>query len=180
MRVAAVMCASLLLLSSCDSKNEKNTVAKAAAMQSAGEPVNFEVLKPLLPVMSGWEKKEVTGMMLAVPLKGAQVSERLVNGNAEVVVDIIDTVFNQSLYAPVAAFMEKDFSSSDANGYKRAITFQNEPAFQEWSSKDQTGGLTVLAGKRFLVHLRGKGLNSIEPLLGIASQINIAQLAALK
>ena len=57
-------------------------------MQSTGiEPVNFELLRPLLPVVSDWEKKEVTGMMLAVPLKGAQVSERLVNGDAEVVVE---------------------------------------------------------------------------------------------
>ena len=172
-----------IAIAGCSAKApDKATVAsQAAAMQSTGiEPVNFEVLRPLLPIVSGWEKKEVTGMMLAVPLKGAQVSERLVNGDSEVVVDIIDTVFNQSLYEPIAAFLEQNFSATDTDGYKRAMPFQGQPGFQEWSNKDRTGGLTVLVGKRFLVHLQGKRINSIEPLLGIAGQINIAQLAAIK
>ena len=168
----------------CGSKKDDPTKSNLAAFQS-GEPVKFETLQGFLPddgylTREGWHKSDLTGMALTVPIRGAQASVTLRKDNAEVVVDIIDTVFNQSLYAPVAAFLAEGFEAKDAKGYKRSITIQNQPAFEEWTSADRTAGLTVLVGKRYLVHLQATGLPSTDGVKAIASQINMAKLADLK
>jgi len=158
---------------------------KVAEMQALGDPVKFESLQQFLPsneaiAKDGWQKSDLTGMALSVPIKGAQASLTLKKADAHIVINIIDTVFNQSLFAPVASFLAETFSTSDADGYKKATTMQGFQAFEEWSTKDRTAGITVLVGKRFLIHLQGTGLNSTDPVKAIASHINMTTLADLK
>lgn len=157
----------------------------ATSLQTGADPVKFEVLQEFLPpndfiVSDGWQKKDMTGMALAEPIRGSQAQLTMRKGDASVVIDIIDTVFNQSLYAPVAAFLADGFAVKDEIGYKKAITIQGQPAFEEWARADRHAGITVLVGKRFLVHLQGTGFSSAEPLKTIAAQINMAKLALLK
>ena len=157
----------------------------ARSMQSMGEPVKFETLQEYLPSaeflkQDGWQKTEMTGMALSVPVKGSQAQVTIRKGDTEIVVDIIDTVFNQALYAPVAAFLASGFSVKNDTGHKKAITIQNQPAFEEWALTDRRASITVLVGERFLVHLQGKGFSGTDPVKAVASQINMAKLATLK
>jgi len=176
----------VLLIAGCRSSEPQTmSIADAKALQSGGEPVKFEALQGFLPgtdaiASAGWEKKDMTGMALRQPVKGEQASRTRKKGDIEVVVDILDTVFNQSLYAPVAAYLSNGFNSSDANGYKKAVSVGGQPAFEEWNKKAHTGGLTVLVGKRFLVHVRGTGLDSMDSVTFVAGQIDLTRLAALK
>jgi len=187
--IAAVICA--VTLSACDSSRPKKPHVpaqiekKAAAMQSLGDPVNFEALQAFLPsndfiVKDGWQKSDMTGMLLSVPMKGSQASLTLKKSGAQMVVNITDTVFNQSLYAPVAAFLADGFSTSDADGYKKSVTMQGFPAFEERSIPKRAAGVTVLVGRRFLVHVQGTGVDGTDAVKTIAGQINMARLAELK
>jgi len=190
MRVTALIVLTVVAapaFSGCGSSEPKEiSIADAAqALQSTGEPVKFEALQGFLPgtdaiATAGWAKKEMTGMALTVPIKGSQASLTLKKGGSEVVIDIIDTVFNQSLYAPVAAYLSNGFYSSDGSGYKKAVSIGGQPAFEEWNRKDRTGGITVLVGKRFLVHVLGTDIDSMEPVTFVAGQVDMTRLAALK
>lgn len=187
MRFSTVVIVAALAVSGCGSPDsKKGDVAETAKrLQSSDEPVKFEALQAFLPgtdaiATAGWEKKDMTGMALTVPMKGSQASMTLKKGEAEVVIDIIDTVFNQSLYAPVAAYLGNGFYASTDNGYKKAVTVGSQPAFEEWNKKDRTGGLTVLVGKRFLVHVLGTNVDSVEPVTFVAGQIDFTRLASLK
>lgn len=157
----------------------------ATAVQSGLEPIKFETLQTFLPSddfikKDGWQKKEMTGMALSEPVRGSQAQLTIRKGDAQIVIDIIDTLFNQALYAPVAAFLAQGFSVTDEIGYKKAIAIQGEPAFEEWARSERRAAITVLVGKRFLVHLQGTGFNSTDPVKAVAGQINIAKLAAVK
>lgn len=185
--IAASVIVAALALSACSASESTKTSAvdAAKALQSGGEPVKFEALQGFLPgtdavLTAGWQKKDMTGMVLSVPMKGSQASMTLTKGETEVVVDIIDTVFNQSIYAPVAAYLGNGFYSSTGNGYKKAISVGGQPAFEELNKKERSAGLTILVGKRFLVHTLGTNVDSVEPVSFITGQIDIARLANLK
>ena len=68
--------------------------------------------------------------MLAEPMKGAQASLTLKKPGTQVVINIIDTVFSQSLFAPIATFLADGFSERSASGFKTSIKFQELPAFE--------------------------------------------------
>jgi hypothetical protein len=154
-------------------------------LQAKTEPVRFDVLQSQLPSddylkAEGWQKSDMTGFMLAEPMKGAQASITLKKAGTQVVINIIDTVFSQSLFAPIATFLADGYSEKDDNGFKTGIKIQGFPAFEEWTRQDRSAGLTVLVGQRFLVHLQGTAMNSTDPLKALASQINMVRLSALK
>lgn len=181
----ALIVLAVVSTTACGSSSKSAATASNIAAFQSGDPVKFEVLQGFLPsdefiIKDGWQKSDMTGMALTVPIRGSQAALTLRKGDVEVVIDIIDTVFNQSLYAPVAAFLADGFATNDARGYKKAITFQNQPAFEEFTSADRTGGITVLVGKRYLVHLQGTGIGSTDIVMSVASQMNLTKLAELK
>lgn len=162
-----------------------NLIEAAKQLQSDGEPVSFETLQTFMPsneslTADGWQKTDMTGMALSVPIKGAKASMTIRKADAEITIDIVDTVFNQSVYAPVAAFLAEGFKESSPNSFKQSIRFQEQPAFEEWTQKNQTATLTVLAGRRYLVVVTGKGLNSTAPVKSVATWIDMTKLAGLK
>ncbi len=182
-----IAAALLIAVSACSKPAPKKAdlESMARSMQSMGEPVKFQTLQEFLPSdaflkQDGWEKTELTGMALSVPVKGSQAQVTIRKGGTEIVIDIVDTVFNQSLYAPVAAFLASGFAVTNEQGYKKAITIQSQPAFEEWALTDRRASITVLVGERFLVHLQGKGFNGTDPVKAVASQINMSKLATLK
>jgi hypothetical protein len=185
MRFVAVLIIATVTVSSCGSREKASVPEVAKSLQSTIDPVKFEALQGFLPgtdavATAGWEKKDMTGMALTVPMKGSQASMTLKKGESEVVVDIVDTVFNQSLYAPVVAYLGKGFYQGTGTSYKKAVSIGGQPAFEEWNKKDRTGGVTIVVGKRFLVRVLGTGVDTIEPVTFIVGQIDLTRLAELK
>lgn len=148
-------------------------------MQS-GEPVKFESLQALMPEVAGWDKGEATGMSLSVPFKGAQASMTLKKGDDEISIEIVDTVFNQMMYAPLALYLSAGFSTSDENGYKKGLTISGQPSFEEWDKNAKTGSVTMIVGKRFIVHVQTTAVDNTELAKSVANRIDTAKLAALK
>jgi hypothetical protein len=95
-------------------------------------------------------------------------------------IEIIDTVFNQTLYAPVVAYLTEGFQTTTDDGTKRAAKVQDQPALEEFTQDSQTAALTVLVGKRFLVHVETTGVSDMTSARIAAAGIDMAKLAALK
>ena len=84
MRFTALVIAAALAVSGCgwlDSK-KGDAADTAKLLQSSDAPVKYEALQAFLPgtdaiATAGWEKKDMTGMALTVPMKGSQASMTL-------------------------------------------------------------------------------------------------------
>jgi hypothetical protein len=171
---------SLVLAPACSSSTQDTTPASTTAALQSGTPVPFESLQALLPTVPGWTRGEMTGMVLSVPMRGTQASLTLSRGDARMSIEIIDTVFNQTLYAPVVAYLTEGFQTTTDDGTKRAAKVQDQPALEEFTQDSQTAALTVLVGKRFLVHVETTGVSDMTSARIAAAGIDMAKLAALK
>lgn len=170
----------LMAAPSCSGPKPDTTPASTAAALQSGTPVSFEALQSLLPAVPGWTRGEMTGMVLSVPMRGTQASLTLSRGDAKMSIEIIDTVFNQALYAPVAAYLTDGFASSTDSGTKRSVKIQGQPAFEEFTAVDQTAAITILVGRRFLVHVQTTGVPDLTSARAAADGIDMTRLAALK
>lgn len=169
----------LIAASACAGPASDATPAATASALHTGTPVPFEALQALLPTVPGWTRGEMTGMVLSVPLRGTQASLQLTRGDAAMSIEIIDTVFNQALYAPVAAYLADGFTSSTDGDTTRAVKVQGQPAFEQFTRDGQTAAVTVLVGQRFLVRVQTTGVPDMTSARGAADAIDMAKLAAL-
>ena len=84
------------------------------------------------------------------------------------------------MYAPVAAYLSTGFSVTDENVYKKGLTIAGQPAFEEWDKNAKTGSVTMIVGKRFLLHVQTTGVDNTDLAKSVATRIDTAKLAALK
>jgi hypothetical protein len=161
------------------------TVAKGLEQmaQSAGgkvEVLPFETLGTALPDVSGWERGKVTGSSTAFPMAMSQTEATYTNGNAEIEVEIIDTALNQMLFAPFSMYLAANYSERTSDGYRKGTTIKGEPGFEEVNTPDKTAEITLVVGKRFIVHARGRDVAGIEPVRAALERMDFSKLTAAK
>lgn len=170
---------SMVFVSACSGAQPRATPEAMRALQGS-EAVTFEALQALLPTVPAWTRGEMTGVVLSEPVRGTQASLTLSRGDARMTIEIVDTVFNQALYAPVAAYLDEGFTASTDARHTRAVRIHNQPAFEEFTTEDQRATVTVLVGKRFLVHVQTTGVPDTTSARNAAESIDMAKLAGLK
>ena len=158
----------------------------AAAMTGAGsdgkpvEPIAFQTLQTHLPTVSGWERGEVEGERMTMPVPFSQVETEYRKGDARVDLRIVDTGFAQMLIAPWSMMLATGYSRESSNGYEKATTISGNPAIEKWDSRGKRGELNILVGKRFMVSLEGSDVADIKDVQAFASAMNLNAIAALK
>jgi hypothetical protein len=98
----------------------------------------------------------------------------------EVKITVTDSAFNQLATAPLMMLTAAGYSERTSSGYKRATTIDGAPAYEEWDSRDKSGTVGMLVGKRFLVEATGSNLDSVDTLKGVVQKIDLNRLAAMK
>jgi hypothetical protein len=100
------------------------------------------------------------------------------NGNSRVEVEVMDTALNQMLFAPFSMFLASGYSERSSNGYKKGTTIKGEPAFEEVNTSSSTANITVVVGKRFIVHARGRNGADIEAARTVLEHMDFGKLTA--
>ena len=158
----------------------------AAAMSGAGadgkpvDPIAFQTLQTHLPTVSGWERGEVEGERMTMPVPFSQVETEYRKGDASVDLKIVDTGFAQMLIAPWSMMLATGYSRESSNGYEKATTISGNPAIEKWDSRAKRGELNILVGKRFMVTVEGQDVADIKDVQAFASAMNLGAIAALK
>lgn len=179
----------LAVLIGCGSKKEsekvvegeaisKNPVGFAAQMAKAGadlqsiqaelekmkpvDAVSYTELLPFLPEPpSGWQGEKPKGQSNQMgDMKFSEAEREYTMGEKRMEVKITDWAFRQALYAPF--FLMASFSQESTEGYNKGIKINDDPGREEYRNESKSGELSVLVGKRFLVTVKGNGIEAAE------------------
>lgn len=144
------------------------------------DPVSFRDLQTVLPEISGWERSKPVGEKMTAPFAYSQTSATYTKGDASVETKIMDSGFNQMLFAPFAMFMTQGYEKETADGFEKSINVGGNPGFEKWDSGSKNGELTVVVNKRFLVQVEGHGVADDKVMRAVLDQTDLKKLAELK
>ncbi len=144
------------------------------------DPVSFRDLQAVMPDISGWERSKPTGERMTAPFAYSQASATYTKGDANVETKIMDSGFNQMLFAPFAMFMVQGYEKETSDGFEKSVNIGGNPGFEKWDSGSKNGELTVVVNKRFLVQVEGHGVADDKVMRSVMDQIDLKKLAALK
>lgn len=157
----------------------------AAGLQQMGKsgakPVDYEVLKGMMPEIGGWTRDEVKGeqqSMMGVSVANARTNYR--KDDSRIELTVVDTTFSQLLLAPVSMMLAAGFEERNDDGYKKAVTIKSFPGYEDWNKKTRRGEVTAVVGNRFMVQATGRDVESIDVVRKTLEAVDFAKLAALK
>ena len=144
------------------------------------DPVSFRDLQTVMPEVSGWEKGSPTGERMTSPFSFSQASVTYKKGDAEIEQKIMDSGFNQLLFAPFTMFMTTGYEKETADGFERSVNVGGNPGWEKWDKGSKNGELAIVVAKRFLVQVEGHGVEDVKELHTVLDKTDLAKLAALK
>jgi hypothetical protein len=144
------------------------------------DPVSFRELQTVMPDVSGWEKDKPTGERMTSPFSYSQASVTYHKGDASIDQKIMDSGFNQLLFAPFSMMMAADYEKETQDGFERSVKIGDSPGWEKWDSGSKNGELSVVVNKRFLVQLEGHGIDDVKELREVLDKTDLTKLAALK
>lgn len=175
-------------------KQGADAMAAASAMMGAAmgaggdgkgavEPVDFRLLKDLLPdSIAGLKRGEVSGERAgAAGIKVSHAEARYGEGGGTRLRLKITDAGTMSGFAGMAsaAWAMVDIDRETDRGYEKTSTVGGRRMHEKWNSKDKRGEVDVIVGGRFIVELRGTGIEMNE-LKQAVSAVDFKKLEALK
>ncbi len=144
------------------------------------EIVSFRDMKALLPSkVAGMEMVDHEGQTTGIAgMKGSTLTAKYAGDDKKMKVEMIDTggVGMALLGALPWTTMTVDKESS--KGYERTTEYKGMKAFEEYDNKRESGSMTVLVAKRFIVKVEGRGVKMNDIKDGL-SEISFKDLAKL-
>jgi hypothetical protein len=144
------------------------------------DPVAFRDLQAVMPDVSGWEKESPTGERMTSPFSYSQASVSYKKGDAEIEQKIMDSGFNQLLFAPFSMFMMTGYEKQTQDGFERSVNIDGNPGWEKWDKGTKNGELAVVVNKRFLVQLEGRGIDDVKALREVLDKTDLKKLADMK
>ena len=161
-----------------------NGLAAAAGGGADGvkpvDPVSFRELQTVMPEVSGWERKNPTGERMTAPFNFSQASVTYTKGDARIEQKIMDSGYNQMLFAPFSMFMVAGYEKETQDGFERSVNVGGNPGFEKWDKGTKNGELTVVVNKRFLVQVEGHDIADEKVLHTVLDQTDLKKLSGLK
>lgn len=141
------------------------------------DPVSFSELIPFLPnAPVGWEADKARGETNQMgEWKFSQAERNYTAGEKSIEIQVADWAYNKALYAPF--FLTAAFSQETSEGYNKGIRIGEDAGREEYQHEGKSGTLTLLVGKRFVVSVKGSGVEAAE-LRQWLDRINTAGLRA--
>jgi hypothetical protein len=139
-------------------------------------PINPEVLKSVMPEISGWTRGTLHGALLAAPAAFSKAEVRYERVPITVHVEVQDTALNQVLLSGMTMFLTKGYEERSADGHKKSGVYSGHPAFEEWKRDARRGEINVLVAQRFVVSAIGQRLDSMSQLAEVVNALDFAKL----
>ena len=157
----------------------------AAGLQQMGKsgakPVDYELLKAMIPEVGGWTRGDVKGEQqsaMGVSVSSARASFRKADSRIELVVT--DTTYSQLLLGPVSMMLAAGFEERSDDGYKKAVQIGPYPGYEDWNRKSKRGEVGAIVGNRFMVQATGHDVDGIEVVRKALQSVDLAKLAQMK
>ena len=148
---------------------------------SASAPaVDFEKLVAMMPELPGWTRETPTGEQVNMGVAISKAEARYTKDSASLTLEIADTALSQIVLAPLSMMLMANYSERSSSGYKKYAELGGHPGFESWEIEPKDGEVTVVVGKRFLVHAAGTGVPNIEAVRAAVQAVDLGKLAGLK
>lgn len=144
------------------------------------EPASFRDLQAALPEVSGWERENPSGERMTSPFAYSQASVTLRKGDASIDAKILDSGFNQLLFAPFSMFMVTGYEKETSDGFERSVSIDGNPGWERWNSSSRSGELNVVVGKRFLIQIEGNDIDDVKVLRTVLDRTDLRKLSSLQ
>jgi hypothetical protein len=144
------------------------------------DPVSFRDLQTVMPQISGWERTNPTGEKMTSPFSFSQATVTYTRGDASIEEKIMDSGWNQMLFAPFTMYMVAGYEKETQDGFERSVNIGGNPGWERWDKGTKNGELSVVVNKRFLVQLEGRDIDDVKTLRDVLEQTDIKKLGALQ
>lgn len=148
--------------------------------QGSGDVVDYEVLKALMPEVSGWTQSGLRGEQTSAPIKVSRAEARYARGDGNIELEIIDASLNPMFLAPMSIFLSAGFSERSDEGFKRSVKIGEYPGIEEWNNDSKRGEVTAVVNNRFMVQATGHGVDDLAAVRQVVDAVNLSKLASLK
>lgn len=148
------------------SSDEKKAAEEYLSEMSEGDifgnkepvpPVSFKVLMNYLP-------KEVPGLKAEKPRGESVQWEKWTHSNASIDfssetdnrnarVNIYDFAYISNLYTPYQMLFKMKYNRESSEGYEKSTEISGNTTFERWNEDGKDNEVTILVGKRFIVHV---------------------------
>lgn len=153
---------------------------KTEEPKKAIEAVDFNILKDLLPDVSGWTKENPRGFQSSYGDFSVSVAEATyVKGESKIEAVLMDSIGRQEALGGFKMMVEMKFSVQDENHSVKTFNYNGYPATEEYNFKQKNGTLQVLVANRFLVILRGRNIENTEVLKAFFNNFDLKKLESL-
>lgn len=148
------------------------------------ETVDFRELRNLLPEsLSGMKRTNATGektTSFGLSISHARGDYSDEEGTKSIDIDITD-MGNMAGFAGMAmyAWAFGEFDRETDSGYEKTTTFKGSRAFEKFDTVNNSGTLSVIVGKRFIVQIEGYNVSMAE-IKDAAGSVDISRLDSWK
>jgi hypothetical protein len=155
-------------------------LAQMAQSSSNATVIDFEVLKTMVPEISGWTRSDLRGEQISMGAKMSKAGARFEKGDSSFKLEILDSSFNQLFLAPMSMFMAIGYEERSDDGYTKAMTLAGSPGYEKWRKEGKDGEVAILVANRFLVNADGNNVENIEVLRKAVQAVDLNKLAGMK
>ncbi len=146
-------------------------------------PVDFRELKAMLPEsIGGMKRGEESGERNAMAgISVSQAQARYSDGGKSRLRVKITDAGSMSGFAGVAAaaWAMVDIDKETPDGYEKTSTVGGRRMHEKWDSRDKRGEVSMIVGGRFIVEMRGNGIE-MKDLKQAINAVDFKKLEALK
>ena len=146
------------------------------------EPVDFRALKALLPeTISGLKRGEESGEKAgAMGIKVSHAQARYAGGGDKSLRLKITDAGSMSGFAGLASagWALVDIDRESEAGYEKTSSVDGRKMYEKWNKNDKSGEVNVIVSSRFIIEIRGSGIEMKDLKQAIAA-IDLKKLAAL-
>ena len=146
------------------------------------DPVDFRELARILPESIGALKKVMhegsRSTIVGVASSGAVAVYEDGKGG-RLAVEITDVGSMSGIASLALAWVAIDIDKEGSNGYEKTSNVAGRKAYERYSKPDRTGELDVLAASRFILSVKGTGID-MKTFKDVVAKIDLDRLEALR
>ena len=181
---AGVLCAILAASGPACGRGQGENVAPQPVAPPATPPtavptvplVPHETLAALLPHLAGWTRSRPMSATVSLPAPAAHATATYSRGKARIDLEITDTAGHPDYVGALATIAGSALSQKASNGYMKGTMLAGAPAVESWNHADKLGDISVLIGRRFIIHATGTGLDRVETLRALVGKVDIKKI----
>ena len=150
--------------------------ASAANGGKTVEPVSFRDLQAAFVDFPGWEKDKPTGEKMTAPFAISKAEVTYTKGDSRIRAEIMDSAMNQLMLMGFSWVTNMGYEKETQDGWEKATKIAGHPGLETWRDSGKHGEVTVLANKRYVLELKGDGIENTKVLHQLAEAMTLGNL----